>query len=121
METLNTVQPELFAASSARGPFHVPPGDWARRGLVDAAFVARSVTALRGAPGAERQMSEAMAEKLESIRAIDRVYGTEPNEWATATRERLWLEHYTAEAILRELKSAKEKSFPADHAEHAER
>jgi hypothetical protein len=51
-----------------------------------------------------------MAETLESIRAIDRVYGTEPNEWATVTRERLWLEHFTAETILRELKSAMEYS-----------
>lgn len=87
-------------------PFHVPPGDWARRGLVDAAFVARSVEAMRDVPDAERQLREAMMETLESIRAIDRVYGDEPNGWATATRERLWLEHFTAETILCRLKSA---------------
>jgi hypothetical protein len=47
-----------------------------------------------------------MAEKSDSIRSIDLVYGNEPNAWATATRERLWLEHFTAETILNHLKSA---------------
>jgi len=90
-----------------RHPFYVAPGDWARRGLVDAGFLARSVAAMRDLPDAEQQLREAMTETLESIRAIDRVYGTEPNEWATATRERLWLEHFTAEEILRHLGSEK--------------
>ncbi len=100
---MSAIQPELSVPPS-RGPFHVPPGDWARRGLVDAAFVARSVAAMRDTPDAEGQLREAMAETLESIGAIDLVYGTEPNEWATTTRERLWLEHFTAETILRRLK-----------------
>jgi hypothetical protein len=103
LETMNATQPEL---SASRHPFHVAPGDWARRGLVDERFVARSVTAMRDLPDAEQQLHEAMAETLESIRDIDRVYGTEPNEWATATRERLWLEHFTAESILRGLSRA---------------
>jgi hypothetical protein len=98
-------QPELFAPPP-RGPFHVPPGDWARPGLVDAAFVRRSVAVMRDSPNAERELREAMAGKLESIRAIDLVYGNEPNEWAAATRERLWLEFFTAETILNRLKSA---------------
>jgi hypothetical protein len=102
---MSAAQPEL-SATTPRDPFYVPPGDWARRGLVDTAFVARSVAAMRDMPDAERQLREAMAERLESIRAIDLVYGNEPNEWATATRERLWLEHFTAETILGRLKSA---------------
>ena len=105
METMSAAQSEL-STPPPRGPFHVSPGDWARPGLVDAAFVARSVAAMRDLPDAERQLREAMAETLESIRAIDRVYGSEPNEWATATRERLWLEHFTAESILRGLSRA---------------
>jgi hypothetical protein len=100
-------QPELSAPPPLRDPFHVPPGDWAKRSLVDAAFVARSVAAMRDLPDAERQLRERMAETLESIRAIDRVYGTEPNGWATATRERLWLEYFTVESILRALSQAK--------------
>ena len=96
-------QPEL-SATTPRDPFYVPPGDWARPGLVDAGFVARSVAVMRDQPDAERRLREAMAETLESIRAIDLVYGHEPNEWATATRERLWLEHFTAETILHRLK-----------------
>jgi hypothetical protein len=101
----DAAQPEL-SAPPPRGPFFVPPGDWARPGLVDAAFVARSVAVMRDLPDAERQLQASMAEKLESIRAIDLAYGNELNEWATATRERLWLEHFTAEAILHRLKSA---------------
>ena len=103
---MSAAQPELSAAPLTRHPYHVPPGDWARRGLVDAAFVARSVAAMRDLPDAERQLRGAMAETMESIRAIDLVYGTEPNAWATTTRERLWLEHFTAETIWRHLKSA---------------
>jgi hypothetical protein len=102
----NTAQLELFAAAP-RGPFHAPPGGWARRGLVDAGFVERSVAAMRDLPDAERRLRDDMEESLQSIRDIDLVYGNEPNEWATATRERLWLEHFTAEAILRRLKSEK--------------
>jgi hypothetical protein len=92
-------------AQKPRGPYDVPPGDWARPGLVDEAFVARSVAAMRDMPDAEQKLHEAMAETLKGIRAIDLVFGTEPNMWATATRERLWLEHFTVEAILRRLKS----------------
>ena len=109
---MKTAQLEL-SAPRARHPFHVAPGDWARRGLVDAAFVERSVAMMRDLPHAERGLREAMAETLESIRDIDRVYGTEPNEWATATRERLWLEHFTAETILRRLQPALDASYRA--------
>ncbi len=73
---------------------------------MDAALVGRSVAVMHDLPDAERQLREDMAKKLESIRAIDLVYGNEPNEWATATRERLWLEHFTAEMILNRLKTA---------------
>ena len=109
----NAAQPELFAPP-ARGPFHVPPGDWARPGLVDVAFVGRSVPVMREWPDAERELREAMARKLESIRGIDLVYGNEPNDWATATRERLWLEYFTAETILNRLKSAASKPNSRD-------
>ena len=102
---MKATQPEL-SPPQTRHPFHVAPGDWARRGLVDAAFVARSVAAMRDMPDAERQLREAMAETLQSLRDIDRVYGVEPNEWATTTRERLWLEHFTAESSLRALSRA---------------
>jgi len=85
-----------FTLPPPRGPFHIPPGDWARPGLVDAGFVERSVAVMRDLPDAERRLSDAMEERLQSIRDIDLVYGNEPNEWATATRERLWLEHFTA-------------------------
>ncbi len=100
-----TAQPELFDLSP-HYPFHVPSGDWARPGLVDAAFLGRSVAVMRDLPDAEQELREAMARKLESIRAIDLVYGTEPNDWATATRERLWLEYFTAKTISNRLKSA---------------
>jgi hypothetical protein len=50
-------------------------------------------------------LTKSMEESLNGIRDIDRVYGFEPNEWAAATRERLWMEHCTAEEILRRLKS----------------
>ncbi|HEY9173477.1 MAG TPA: hypothetical protein VI136_14415, partial [Verrucomicrobiae bacterium] len=86
-----------------RGLFHIPSGDWARRGLVDRAFVERSVAAMRAQPGAERELRQAMAETLDSVRDLDRFYGCKPNAWATATRERLWMEHFTVEAILQEL------------------
>ena len=103
---MSATQAELSAAPPSCHPDYVRPGDWARRSLVDVAFVARSVAAMRGLPDAERQLRAAMTETLESIRAIDLVYGNEPNAWATATRERLWLEHFTAETILGRLKSA---------------
>ena len=96
-------QPEL-TAPPPRDPFHVAPGDWARRGLVDAAFVERSVTALREEPDAVEKLQAARERCLKSIGDIDRVYGAEPNAWATATRERLWLENFTVETILRRLK-----------------
>ena len=88
---------------SPRNPFYVAPGDWARRGLVDAAFVARSVATMREIPDAAKQLCEDIEDRLESIRAIDRVYGNELNEWATTTRERLWLEYFTADTIRRRL------------------
>jgi hypothetical protein len=50
-------------------------------------------------------LTKSMEESLNGIRDIDRVYGFEPNEWAAATRARLWMEHCTAEEILRRLKS----------------
>jgi len=101
----DAAQPEL-SAPPPFDPFHVLPGDWARPGLVDAAFVERSVRVMRDLPDAERQLREAMAEKLESIRAIDLLYRNEPNDWATATRERLWLQHFTTETILQRLNYA---------------
>ena len=67
---------------------------------------------MRDLPDTERQLRAAMADKLESIRAIDRVYGAEPNEWATATRERLWLEYFTADSI-RQVCCAKSSTWPA--------
>ena len=100
---MNATQPALPAF---RHPYYVAPGDWARRSLVDEGFVARSVAAMRDLPDAERQLRVAMADTLQGIRDIDRVYGTEPNEWATVTRERLWLEHFTTEIILRRLELA---------------
>ncbi len=90
----------------ARGYFSVPPGDFARPGLVDAGFVERSLAAMRAMPDAEQQLREGMAERLECIRDIDLVYRDELNPWATTTRERLWLEYFTAETILNRLKSA---------------
>jgi hypothetical protein len=92
-------------------PDYKPPRDWARPGLVDAEFVARSVAAMRDLPDAEQRLREGMAQSLQGIRDIDLVYGTEPNERATADRERLWLEHFTAEAILRRLTSEKKSTY----------
>jgi len=90
-----------------------PPRDWARPGLVDSGFVERSVAVMRDMPDAEQQLRRLMAECEKSIRDIDLVYGTEPNEWAAATRERLWLEFFTTEAILRRLiPGAKYKMTP---------
>jgi len=96
-----------LSLSSARpgGPFSVPPGDFARPGLVDPGFVERSVAAMQASPDAEYTLREDMAARLESIRAIDLVYRDELNPWAAATRERLWQEYFTAAAILRGLKS----------------
>ena len=104
---MSATQTELSASPLSRGSFHVPPGEWARRGLVDAAFVARSVAVLRDRSDAEQQLRAAMERTLGRIRAIDLACGDEMNEWATTARERLWLEHFTAEEILRRLKSAK--------------
>jgi hypothetical protein len=91
---------------TARDPFRVPSGDFARPGLVDARFIQRSVGAMRNMPDAEKRLRKDMKDRLASIEAIDLVYGVEPNEWATDTRERLWLEYFTAEAILNRLTSA---------------
>jgi hypothetical protein len=96
-------QPDLFGSLPGHS-HHVPRRDWARPGLVDKGFVERSVVAMREMPDAECQLRQAILESMESIKAIDLVYGTAPNEWATATRERLWLRFFTAEAILRRLK-----------------
>jgi hypothetical protein len=90
---------------AARDPFRVPAGDFARPGLVDAGFVQRSVEAMRDMPDAEKRLRKGMKDRLDSIRHIDLVYGTEPNEWAAVTRERLWLEYFTSEAILKRLAS----------------
>jgi hypothetical protein len=87
------------------GPFSVPPGDFARPGLVDRGFVERSVAAMRQRPDADEGLREDMAARLESIRAIDLVYRDELNPWAAAARERLWQEYFTAAAILCGLKS----------------
>jgi len=90
-------------AGPREGPFSVPPGDFARPGLVDQAFVERSVAAMREMPDAEPRLRKDLAERIESIRARDLVYGDELDDWTTATRERLWLEDFTAEAILSRL------------------
>ncbi|MBI5385477.1 MAG: hypothetical protein HZA90_12430 [Verrucomicrobia bacterium] len=94
----------LFSARPG-GPFSVPPGDFARPGLVDWDFVERSVEAMRKIPDAVRQLRADMAERLETIQAIDLVYRDELNDWAGTTRERLWQEYFTADAILRRLTS----------------
>lgn len=99
---MNSSQMSLFSARPG-GPFSVPPGDFARPGLVDRGFVERSVAAMREKPDAERQLRSAMTERFESIRAIDLVCRDELNEWDATTRERLWLEIFTADAILRRL------------------
>ncbi|MCX6926691.1 MAG: hypothetical protein NT154_26325 [Verrucomicrobia bacterium] len=91
---------------TTRDPFRVPAGDFARPGLVDAGFVQRSVEAMRDMPDAEKGLRKAIKDCLASIEAIDLVYGAKPNEWATVTRERLWLEYFTDEAILGRLSSA---------------
>jgi len=106
MAAMSAPQLEL-SSPPKRGPFDVPPGDWARPGLVDAAFEARSIAAMRQLPDAEERLRAGMEECLESIRAIDRVFGDEPNEWAGTTRERLWMEYFTAQSIRRGLSLAK--------------
>ena len=88
----------------ARSYFSVPPGDFARPGLVDAGFVERSLAAMRDMPDAEQQLREDMAERIATIRAIDLVYRDGLNQWAATTRERLWQEYFTAETILARLK-----------------
>jgi hypothetical protein len=94
-------------------PLCEPKRDWARPGLVDAGFVERSVALMRDMPDAEQQVRRLMEESERGIRDIDLVYGTEPNEWAAATRERLWLKFFTNEAILRRLiPGAKYKMMP---------
>ena len=67
--------------------------------------MARSAEVMRQMPDAERQLTKVMAEALEIIGDIDRVFGNELNEWAANTRERLWMEHFTAEEILRALRN----------------
>jgi len=99
---MTSEQMSLFSARPG-GPFSVPAEDFARPGLVDRGFVERSVAAMRELPSAEQELRDDMAERLESIRAIDLVYRGELNPWASATRERLWQEYFTAEAILRSL------------------
>jgi hypothetical protein len=98
-------QMSLFSAR-AGGPFSVPAGDFARPGLVDRGFVERSVAAMRNLPDAEQSLRDDMAERMASIRAIELFYGHELNAWAAVTRERLWLEYFTAETILRSLSAA---------------
>lgn len=90
-------------------PYYVAPGDWARPGLVDEAFVARSVAVMRDQPDAKKRLRRRMAECMEGIGAIGRVYEGNPNEWAVATRERLFLEYFTAWRILEELQGAPRK------------
>lgn len=102
MGALNCKQMSLFSARPG-GPFSVPAGDFARPGLVDRGFVERSVAAMRDLPDAEQSLRDDMAERMACIRAIDLVYREELNAWAAATRERLWLEYFTAQAILRSL------------------
>jgi hypothetical protein len=104
----DTAQLDFF-----RPPPCEPKRDWARPGLVDAGFVERSVAAMRDMPDAEQRLRRFMEETERSIREIDLVYGTEPNEWAAANRERLWLEFFTTQAILHRLKpGAKYKMMP---------
>ena len=78
MDRMNPEQMNLFSAL-AGGLFSVPPGDFARPGLVDRGFVERSVAAMRERSDAEPELREYMAARLESIRAIDLVYGDELN------------------------------------------
>ena len=85
------------------GPLSVPPGDFARPGLVDHGLVDRSVAAMREQPDAEDQLRRGMAQRLESLDSIYRGYPDELNEWAIATRDRLWMEYFTADAIFRRL------------------
>ena len=101
---MNSSQMSLFSARPG-GPVAVPPGDFAPPSLVDRGFVERSVETIRSMPDAERQLRADMAEHLESIGAIDLVYRGELNEWAATTRERLWQEYFTADAMLSRLTS----------------
>jgi len=100
--SMTSEQMSLFSARPG-GPFAVPAEDFARPGLVDRGFVERSVAAMRELPSAEQELRDDMAERLASICAIDLVYRGELNPWAAGTRERLWQEYFTAEAILRSL------------------
>jgi hypothetical protein len=102
-------------AGPREGPFSVPPGDFARPGLVDLAFVERSVAAFRTQPEARYglrrlraapSLREDMAEIKDSLDALYRVYRDEFNAWAAETREHLWMEYFTADAILRRLEDA---------------
>jgi hypothetical protein len=109
---MNCEQMSLFSARPG-GPFSVPAGDFARPGLVDRGFVERSVAAMRDLPDAEQSLRDDTAERMACIRAIDLFYGQELNAWAAVTREWLWLEYFTAEAILRSLSAAGSPSVPA--------
>lgn len=95
-------------------PARAPRGNWSRRGLVDRGLVERSVAVMRDKPDSQAKLRKAMAEAMESISQIDLACNYEPNEWATATRERLWLEYFTAEMILERLQ--KEPPAGADKA-----
>jgi hypothetical protein len=99
------MKPEQMSLFSARpgGPFSVPPGDFARPGLVDHGFVERSLAVMRGTPGAESELRRFKDECMASLRAISLLYKDQPNAWAVSTRERLFMEFFTTDEILRRL------------------
>jgi hypothetical protein len=87
-------------------PFYVPPGDFPRPGLVDAAFAQHVAERMRDAPNALPLLCQFLAGRLRAIEDIDRVYRGKLNEWAARVRERAWMEHFTAEAIIARLSAA---------------
>lgn len=115
LRRLTSVATEL--GTPQRDPFAVPAGDFARQGLVDAGFVERFVAALRSRPDAETELRAALAKIGETLDALHRVYRDAWNEWAATTRERLWMEHFTVEAILRRLAGVQASARGADQAQ----
>ncbi|MCX7824490.1 MAG: hypothetical protein N2689_02920 [Verrucomicrobiae bacterium] len=108
-------RPVLSCAS--RGPLEPPPGEYASPGLVDEAFVARSVAAYLANPDARygpfqldaaASLREELTAITDRINAIDGVYRDRLNAWAAETRERLWMEYFTVEAILQRLTKRRE-------------
>jgi hypothetical protein len=82
-------RPPAETSERRAGPFAVPPGDFARPGLVDRAFVARSVAAFRADPDARYgprrlkaadSLREDLAQIRESLEALNRVYRACPQK-----------------------------------------